>query len=109
MRIELLFTSLIVIKSTIIIEKQKNNCIILPDVYYIGYRIVQWIQIHTSEQRKVRREPMLDQSYYNKADEIIAHYGRKAASLIPIMQDIRAEYRYLPGELLTYEWRKRSG
>ena len=45
---------------------------------------------------------MLDQSYYKKADEIIAYYGRKAASLIPIMQDIQAEYRYLPGELLTY-------
>ena len=45
---------------------------------------------------------MLDQSYYRKADEIIEHYGRKAASLIPIMQDIQAEYRYLPGELLTY-------
>lgn len=45
---------------------------------------------------------MLDQSYYRKTDEIIEHYGRKAASLIPIMQDIQAEYRYLPGELLTY-------
>ena len=45
---------------------------------------------------------MLDQSYYKKTDEIIEHYGRKAASLIPIMQDIQAEYRYLPGELLTY-------
>ena len=45
---------------------------------------------------------MLDQSYYRKADEIIEFYGRKAASLIPIMQDIQAEYRYLPGELLTY-------
>lgn len=45
---------------------------------------------------------MLDQSYYTKADEIIEHYGKKAASLIPIMQDIQAEYRYLPGELLTY-------
>ena len=44
---------------------------------------------------------MLDQSYYRKADEIIEHYGRTAASLIPIMQDIQAEYRYLPGELLT--------
>ena len=44
---------------------------------------------------------MLDQTYYRKADEIIDHYGRKAASLIPIMQDIQAEYRYLPGELLT--------
>ena len=45
---------------------------------------------------------MLDQSYYVKTDEIIEHYGRKPASLIPIMQDIQAEYRYLPGELLTY-------
>ena len=45
---------------------------------------------------------MLDQSYYAKTDEIIAHYGPKPASLIPIMQDIQAEYRYLPGELLTY-------
>lgn len=45
---------------------------------------------------------MLDQSYYEKADEIIALYGPKSASLIPIMQDIQAEYRYLPGELLTY-------
>ena len=45
---------------------------------------------------------MLDQSYYTKTDEIIEHYGPKAASLIPIMQDIQAEYRYLPGELLTY-------
>ena len=41
---------------------------------------------------------MLDQSYYKKADEIIEYYGRKAGSLIPIMQDIQAEYRYL----LTY-------
>lgn len=45
---------------------------------------------------------MLNQSYYEKADEIIAFYGKKAASLIPIMQDIQAVYRYLPGELLTY-------
>ena len=45
---------------------------------------------------------MLDQSYYTKTDEIIEHYGPKPASLIPIMQDIQAEYRYLPGELLTY-------
>lgn len=45
---------------------------------------------------------MLDQSYYDKADEIIGFYGKKSASLIPIMQDIQAEYRYLPGELLCY-------
>ncbi|HEY9574474.1 MAG TPA: NAD(P)H-dependent oxidoreductase subunit E [Lachnospiraceae bacterium] len=45
---------------------------------------------------------MLDKSYYDKADEIIAFYGRKESSLIPIMQDIQGEYRYLPAELLTY-------
>ncbi len=45
---------------------------------------------------------MLEQSYYQKVDEIIAHYGPKASSLIPIMQDIQEEYRYLPGELLSY-------
>ena len=28
--------------------------------------------------------------------------AKKPISLIPIMQDIQAEYRYLPGELLTY-------
>ena len=44
---------------------------------------------------------MLDQSYYEKADEIIEHYGKKPSSLIPIMQDIQGAYRYLPGELLT--------
>ena len=45
---------------------------------------------------------MLDKTYYDKADEVIAVYGRKPASLIPIMQDIQAEYRYPPGELLNY-------
>ena len=45
---------------------------------------------------------MLEQSYFEKADEIIARYGKKPSSLIPVMQDIQAEYRYLPGELLIY-------
>ncbi|MCC8358052.1 MAG: NAD(P)H-dependent oxidoreductase subunit E [Oscillospiraceae bacterium] len=45
---------------------------------------------------------MLDPSYYEKADEIIEHCGRTPAALIPIMQEIQEEYRYLPGELLTY-------
>ncbi len=45
---------------------------------------------------------MIDQSYYDTADEIISHYNRTSASLIPIMQDIQAKYHYLPGELLKY-------
>ena len=42
---------------------------------------------------------MIDESYYRKTDEIISRYVRDARSLIPIMQDIQAEYRYLPKEL----------
>lgn len=45
---------------------------------------------------------MLDETYYRTTDEIIARYGKKDSSLIPIMQDIQAQYRYLPGELLSY-------
>lgn len=49
---------------------------------------------------------MLEQSYYDKADEIIEHYGARDASLIPIIQDIQSEYRYLPPELLSYVAKK---
>ncbi|NLG02305.1 MAG: NAD(P)H-dependent oxidoreductase subunit E [Clostridia bacterium] len=45
---------------------------------------------------------MLEQSYYEKADEIIALHGKEQKSLIPIMQDIQSAYRYLPPELLSY-------
>lgn len=45
---------------------------------------------------------MLEQSYYDKADEIIAQYGIARKSLIPVIQDIQANYRYLPPELLSY-------
>lgn len=45
---------------------------------------------------------MLDQTYYDKADEIIAAQGAQHASLIPIIQDIQNEYRYLPPQLLSY-------
>lgn len=45
---------------------------------------------------------MLEQIYYDKTDEIIEVHGAKAESLIPVIQDIQAEYRYLPPELLKY-------
>lgn len=44
---------------------------------------------------------MLNQAYYDKT-EIIASHGLTQAALIPIIQDIQAEYRYLPPELLSY-------
>ncbi len=45
---------------------------------------------------------MLEKTYYDKTDSIIELYGAKPESLIPIIQDIQAEYRYLPAELLCY-------
>ena len=45
---------------------------------------------------------MLEQSYYDCADNIIDRYGSRPEKLIPIIQDIQSEYRYLPPELLSY-------
>ena len=39
---------------------------------------------------------MLEQSYYDKADEIISQHGLEQRFLIPIIQDIQNHYRYLP-------------
>ena len=50
----------------------------------------------------IEEEDMLDKSYYERTDEIIAEYGKKPSALIPIIQDIQTEYRYLPKELLVY-------
>ena len=57
-------------------------------------------------QGKVLTITMLDQSYYDKTDEIIGLHGAKQASLISIIQDIQSEYRYLPPELLSYVAKK---
>ena len=45
---------------------------------------------------------MLEQSYYDKADEIISQHGKMQKFLIPIIQDIQTYYRYIPPELLSY-------
>lgn len=45
---------------------------------------------------------MLDPSFYEKADQIIAQYTQEERSLIPIIQDVQETYRYLPPELLGY-------
>ncbi|MGO5051826.1 complex I 24 kDa subunit family protein [Lachnospiraceae bacterium LCP25S3_G4] len=49
---------------------------------------------------------MLDRAYYDRAEEIIASHGADQASLIPIIQDIQTEYRYLPPELLSFVAKK---
>ncbi len=49
---------------------------------------------------------MLEKQYYEKTDEILAGYELSQKSLIPILQDIQSNYRYLPPELLTYVAKK---
>ncbi len=44
----------------------------------------------------------LAQRKFERVNEIIAEHGREQSALIPILQDVQAEYRYLPGEILTY-------
>ena len=44
----------------------------------------------------------MEQKYYDTADQVIALHGAEPSSLIPIIQDIQSELRYLPGELLYY-------
>ena len=62
--------------------------------------------MQNDEDRKKRRKgvkpTMLDQSYYETANEIISRYPLEEKSLIPIIQDIQATYRYLPPDLLDY-------
>ena len=50
---------------------------------------------------------MLDQSYYDKADEIVASHGAYQESLIPIIQDIQSEY--LPAARAKLCCRKKIG
>ena len=42
--------------------------------------------------KELEEEVMLEQSYYDKADMIIEEHGAKPQALIPIIQDIQAEY-----------------
>ena len=66
--------------------------------------------MQNDEDRKKRRKgvkpTMLDQSYYETANEIISRYPLEEKSLIPIIQDIQATYRYLPPDLLDYVAKK---
>ena len=39
---------------------------------------------------------------FEKVCEILDRHGRQASKLIPILQEVQAEYRYLPEEVLTY-------
>jgi NADH-quinone oxidoreductase subunit E len=56
----------------------------------------------TSETLKKEGEKTLPRRKFEKVNEIITRHGRSQSSLIPILQDVQNEYRYLPEEILTY-------
>ncbi len=39
---------------------------------------------------------------FEKVNEVIERHGKAQAALIPILQEVQGEYRYLPEEILTY-------
>lgn len=46
--------------------------------------------------------PLTPASRFGKVCEILDQYERDAAKLIPILQAVQEEYRYLPEEILTF-------
>ncbi|HBF39339.1 MAG TPA: NADH-quinone oxidoreductase subunit NuoE [Firmicutes bacterium] len=45
---------------------------------------------------------MVPRRKFEKVNEIISRYGKLQSALIPILQEVQGEYRYLPEEILTY-------
>jgi NADH-quinone oxidoreductase subunit E len=39
---------------------------------------------------------------FEKVNEVIRSHGKEPSALIPILQEVQEEYRYLPEEILTY-------
>ncbi|HHY97338.1 MAG TPA: NADH-quinone oxidoreductase subunit NuoE [Firmicutes bacterium] len=42
------------------------------------------------------------QRLFEKVNEILSKYDREPSALISILQEVQAEYRYLPEEIMTY-------
>lgn len=47
-------------------------------------------------------EDAMNDRSFSKVNEIINHWERRVSNLIPILQEVQKEYRYLPEEVLTY-------
>jgi len=56
-----------------------------------------------AEAKKVREDALaVPRRRFEKVNEIIARHGKNASALIPVLQEVQEEYRYLPEEILTY-------
>ena len=47
-------------------------------------------------------QPITAARKFEKVCDILERHGRRPARLIPILQAVQEEYRYLPEEVLTY-------
>ncbi len=51
---------------------------------------------------KKEGDAMVPRRKFDRVNEIIARHGKLQSALIPILQEVQDEYRYLPEEILTY-------
>lgn len=56
-------------------------------------------KVHIQDQANLISE---QQRKFHKVNEIIDKHDKKRTELISILQEVQAEYRYLPEEILTY-------
>lgn len=63
--------------------------------------VIFWLRLERAKWEKESKK--LDST---EVDRIIDKYKSKQAALISILQDIQAEYNYLPGDVLTYVAKK---
>jgi NADH-quinone oxidoreductase subunit E len=54
------------------------------------------------EAEKKEGDVMVPRRKFDKVNEIIERHGKLQSALIPILQEVQSEYRYLPEEILTY-------
>lgn len=60
-------------------------------------------EIAFSEKNQEKQDPSgLSRRKFEKVNEIIERHGKEQSALIPILQEVQEEYRYLPEEILTY-------
>jgi NADH-quinone oxidoreductase subunit E len=59
-------------------------------------------EMATGEALKKDRDVMIPRRKFDKVNEIIERHGKLQSALIPILQEVQNEYRYLPEEILTY-------
>lgn len=59
-------------------------------------------ETRTAEKQQTGGKQSVGQRRFERVNEIIARHQAEESALIPILQEVQEEYRYLPEEILTY-------